>query len=49
MMTARNDITGNLIATRVQTPAFSTGWDLIFKPKDEVKPAETTSEVIPQK
>lgn len=48
-MTARNDITGNLIATRVQTPAFSAGWDLIFKPKDKVTPVEQPQPVTPQK
>lgn len=35
-MTARNDITGDSIATKTSTDAYRDGWDRIFKKRDEL-------------
>lgn len=48
-MTTRNDITGDLIATKTQTKAYSDGWDRIFaktpaKPEEEI---DETSDIQP--
>lgn len=50
-MVARNDITGDLIKSRVNNEAFSVGYDRIFgkkteseQSKTEVKPSEVNDE-----
>lgn len=43
-MTARNDITGDSIATRKTNDAYRDGWDRIFKQKNNEAP--TTDEKI---
>ena len=38
-MTARNDITGDSIATRKTNDAYRDGWDRIFKQKKDEAPS----------
>jgi len=45
MTTAKNDITGDSIATRKSTDAYRDGWDKIFSKKSEEK-KEEKKEVI---
>ena len=43
-MTTRNDITGDLIASRNPTEAYKDGWERIFGKKE--KPQETPNQPI---
>lgn len=45
-MTARNDVTGDLISTKSNSKEFCDGWDRIFGKKEvKVEETEVTTEV----
>ena len=45
-MTARNDITGDVIATKGSTDAYRDGWDRIFGRKTEPVPAPVEVKIV---
>lgn len=44
-MTAKNDITGDKIKSRLQSESYATGWDRIFGKKDQDDADECQVEV----